>query len=525
MSSKRYRGRFVWQPPEKLSFQGTPQNRDQWFELSREQLLTMWRDFKGLPIRQLHGSVPIGRVLSPFWDADGSAMIEFELDNTPEANFTRSLLDNNLMRGLSLKHNPNSTYPIEMSLCFEGARPNTWVTGVTETKGATYKPTDTFMPVDQQSLELLAETTSTVPMQQQTSHVAASMQQIPMQTVAQSVAQGQSPVCGYVPPPGVADPMYQQQQQQPPPQQQQQQQPPPADNDSEMMDLDEEPPALDEIIKAIVEKRGALSAKEKVLLLKSMEKTKRQVETATSELQEQQQQNNQLKSHYLDAILGWIERSSGTSTDEGDRQSLNTLFNSPEGAKFLASSTGNRFLVSASKAALVPELKTKEQIEEERYNKYLTRMLQQTQAPGTSVARSVAASSSTSTSSSKPPVQNVQAANSFLFTPDEFKHAFAAPLHVSTSSLANSGNLQPVRPYLSNVAASASGSAINAPPAKTFYTSAELGWKYVPGSIKIPAFTKELLDASRTRALDQVDMTVVVPRPKEQRTGLFANSL
>jgi len=523
MSSKRYRGRFVWQPPENLSFEGSPQNRDQWFELSRQQLLTMWRDFKGLPIRQLHGSVPIGRVLTPFWDADGSAMIEFEFDNTPEATFTRSLLENNLMRGLSLKHNPNSTYPIEISLCFEGARPNTWVTQATETKDATYKPTDTFIPMQHQSLELLAETTSTPPVMQQANNVSASMQQIPMQGVAQSVAQGQAPVGGYVPPPGIADPMYQQQQQQqqqqqPPPQQQQQQQPPPqqpppVDADIDMPDIDAEVPVLDEILKAIVEKNGPLSAKEKVLLLKSHEKTKRQVETATSELQEQQQQNNQLKSHYLDAIVEWMKRSSGSEVNDDDRQRLNKLLSSPEGTQFIASSTGNRFLVSAHKSAPVPDFKTKEQLEEERYESVFKRMMQQTQAPGTSVTKSVSASSG-----SKPSMPNVQASSSIPFTPEEFKHAFSAPLRVVNSG--STGNQQPVRPYLPNVSASGSSGA---PPARTFYTSEDLGWRFVPKHIKIPAFAKELIQASRTNALDQVDMMVTVPPRPENRSALFGN--
>jgi len=292
---------------------------------------------------------------------------------------------------------------------------------------------------------------------------------------------------------------------------------------------DADVPALDDILKNIVEKQGPLSNKERVLLLKAQQKQKRQVDTATSELQEQQQQNNQLKSHYLDAIMEWMKRSAGPDqpVSDDDRQRLNNLLSSPEGTRFITSATGNRMFVSATKSAAVPDFKTREQLEEERYARIYEKMLRKTSAPGTSVGQSVSASAPPPPQANA--MQNVQASagSPMCFTQDQFKSAFQAPLRVAASSSSETPRYlhpqNPDAPYkqpLGNVMASSSSGAPrgSGPP---YYTSGQLGWKYVPPDVKVTPFAKALLDASKTHAMEQVDMMVVAPPAAPTQAALF----
>ena len=123
---------------DKHTYTGQPKNSVHHYEVTKGELLTMFDDIHGIPIRTMHDHVTVGKVVKPIWSDNGDLCIEFELDKTPAASLPRELVERKLMKGLSLSHEYGNTAsgtpfvrPVEVSLCFKGARKGT---GLLETK-------------------------------------------------------------------------------------------------------------------------------------------------------------------------------------------------------------------------------------------------------------------------------------------------------------------------------------------------------------------------------------------------------
>lgn len=123
--SHRYRGRIVYRPPDQPQEYDDP--RAKRLELTRAQLEQMFPRMTDLPISMEHHGGRCGRVIRPYFDEDGSACIEFELDTDSlpgQQAFTYMCCG---MIGLSLSHDANTLDPVEISICLQGARENTGV--------------------------------------------------------------------------------------------------------------------------------------------------------------------------------------------------------------------------------------------------------------------------------------------------------------------------------------------------------------------------------------------------------------
>jgi len=262
---KGFEGIFLVDPPDEPTFTGPPHCLGQKLELSKKGLREMWQRMKGLPVRTEHYYVDIGKV-THVWFKDGKAYCRFYLEDEPWVKDTLDLVKSGKFRSLSLKHDPETYIPLEMTLCETPARQGCVLTKV---------PVDTLSSSSssienedeeeedkkkqsetEKNPELYKETQSqygqvgttmqqpvpVAPQQQQRPLVAAAVQRIPAEIVYQAAANGQ-PVTfanstaeqllptnpggmGFAVGDMNAPGQYQQQQHQhqPPPQQQQQQQ-------------------------------------------------------------------------------------------------------------------------------------------------------------------------------------------------------------------------------------------------------------------------------------------------------------
>ena len=124
---RHYKGCIAFKPPRTLSYVGEPNTREQLYEISQQQLQVMFEKMKGLPLCTEHNDSAIGTVTRAYFDVEGSAMVDFELFDNEIGASAAELIGQNIMRGLSLKHNRLTNEPLEVSLCYQGARPNTWI--------------------------------------------------------------------------------------------------------------------------------------------------------------------------------------------------------------------------------------------------------------------------------------------------------------------------------------------------------------------------------------------------------------
>ncbi len=86
----------------------------------------MLPQMKGLKVCSNHDeSVTIGRVLDAKVTPQGAFEVDFELDL--EENIVHDLIEQKLFTGLSLSHCLNSCRPVEVSVCWEGAREGTGI--------------------------------------------------------------------------------------------------------------------------------------------------------------------------------------------------------------------------------------------------------------------------------------------------------------------------------------------------------------------------------------------------------------
>lgn len=147
----RYQGVIVCRPPEALSYdpqQATPASltRAQQLELTRAQTEALLRNLPGKPILTEHGGEPVGTVTAAFFNEEGDACVRFDLADSPAAAGTHRLVEAGYLRGLSLSHHHGTDQPVEVSLCFQGARPGTGLAG---SASAASKPTPAAPPAQQ----------------------------------------------------------------------------------------------------------------------------------------------------------------------------------------------------------------------------------------------------------------------------------------------------------------------------------------------------------------------------------------
>ena len=63
-----YEGLVVFDPPPVRTFQGEAQpGTEEWYELSREDLMVMLPQCVGIPVRTEHGTSEVGRITSAFF--------------------------------------------------------------------------------------------------------------------------------------------------------------------------------------------------------------------------------------------------------------------------------------------------------------------------------------------------------------------------------------------------------------------------------------------------------------------------
>jgi len=266
-----FEGIFLLDPPDEPTFSGAPKNTNERLELSKRGLREMWPRLKGLPLRTEHYHVDIGQI-THVWFKDGKAYCRFYLQDEPWTKGTLDKLKSGEFRSLSLKHDPETYIPLEMTLCQKPAREGCVLTKLPTSSSSASM--DDAVPIssgkeehrDEKNEELYkepqsqyAQATPLLPLvmqqqqpqqpqqqqqqQQQQPLVAASMQSIPALPIAQAAMMGQAlplpqgpadqmlPMLnggrgfalGNLPVQGQAQPQ-QQYTQQPVPQQQQQQQ-------------------------------------------------------------------------------------------------------------------------------------------------------------------------------------------------------------------------------------------------------------------------------------------------------------
>lgn len=132
MPKIHYRGRVVHRAKDRASFHGEPQTKEQLYELTKDQISTILQQIHGIPVLFEHGAlgtVPIGEIVNASVSSDGSGDVTFRLLDTEAGQLSANLIEKCGIKGLSLSHNRKTLEPVEVSLCIQGARPNTGITG------------------------------------------------------------------------------------------------------------------------------------------------------------------------------------------------------------------------------------------------------------------------------------------------------------------------------------------------------------------------------------------------------------
>lgn len=120
----RYTGCIVAQLLKQKTFTGRPKTREERNQVTFDEAERMLPQMKGLRVCFNHDeSVKIGHVVNARITPNGSFDIDFEVDLRD--NVIQELVDTKVFKGLSLSHEFNSCRPVEVSICWEGARPGT----------------------------------------------------------------------------------------------------------------------------------------------------------------------------------------------------------------------------------------------------------------------------------------------------------------------------------------------------------------------------------------------------------------
>jgi hypothetical protein len=126
----QYTGKIYSRARKQKSFVGKPRTVDQWYEMSVDELQQCISRLPGKPVLMEHKNIHVGKVETAWLTPDGDCMAVITIDTaTPAGKAAAFGIGTNVMKGLSLKHRPDTLDPSEVSICFEGARANTGVTG------------------------------------------------------------------------------------------------------------------------------------------------------------------------------------------------------------------------------------------------------------------------------------------------------------------------------------------------------------------------------------------------------------
>jgi hypothetical protein len=137
-----YTGIIVLEPKERHSYEGRePLTDEEYYEMTFDETDRIIRDARGVPIHIEHlgAQTCVGRVVQAGYDASRRVCVRFELDKTRDADVARNLIQAGYLRGLSLAHVRETSQPIEISLCFRGARPGTGIIACSETTAGARK--------------------------------------------------------------------------------------------------------------------------------------------------------------------------------------------------------------------------------------------------------------------------------------------------------------------------------------------------------------------------------------------------
>lgn len=137
-----YTGIIVLEPKERHSYEGRePQTDEEYYEMTFDETDRIIRDACGVPIHIEHlgEQTCVGHVVQAGYDASRRVCVRFELGKGRDADVARNLIQAGYLRGLSLSHVRETSQPIEISLCFRGARPGTGIIACAETTTAARK--------------------------------------------------------------------------------------------------------------------------------------------------------------------------------------------------------------------------------------------------------------------------------------------------------------------------------------------------------------------------------------------------
>jgi len=132
-----YTGIIVLQPKERHSYEGRePRTDEEYYEMTFAETDRVIREACGVPIHIEHlgEQTRVGHVVQAGYDASRRVCVRFELDKSRDANVARNLIQAGYLRGLSLSHVRETSQPLEISLCFRGARPGTGIIGCDDTE-------------------------------------------------------------------------------------------------------------------------------------------------------------------------------------------------------------------------------------------------------------------------------------------------------------------------------------------------------------------------------------------------------
>jgi hypothetical protein len=162
---KRYKATICEKLQKKKSFKGRPTTREEELELVHGEHDEMAPVIPGAPFCYNHdGSDKVGVVVASEKTADGKWDIAFEIDGaTLTGRSAQGWIESGGCREVSLAHRPgnartgNKATPVEVSYCFKGARANTIIHSVYDSKLGKY------IPLDEQSHSIQASADTSTP--------------------------------------------------------------------------------------------------------------------------------------------------------------------------------------------------------------------------------------------------------------------------------------------------------------------------------------------------------------------------
>jgi hypothetical protein len=108
---------------DKYTYLDVPRTEEQCYELTWADFREMSDKLNGKPLCAMHGSVPVGKIVSNWATGTGQWQVKFEVDTDSLAGYDMSQqVAAGTLNALSLKHHHGDKEPYEVSLVFEPAR-------------------------------------------------------------------------------------------------------------------------------------------------------------------------------------------------------------------------------------------------------------------------------------------------------------------------------------------------------------------------------------------------------------------